>query len=254
MHMFVPAAVAPPPPAVVPLPGGEDILPPARAALKPIVGAASSSNCPFPHVELSPFSVVAEGPAPAGDDDNEDISVVAELSNPVVAAELAEYLKELIKPRKCVGIAAFVLFALVFRKRVRLWYRDVCEDIVERYAPWAVDYITEWATVQGVACKVHDGALRMCDPSLHDMNHWVAAWPCDEAWGFDADAFKDAEDEGLFRHYHCHGLRIERTECCDDCGPDTMSLMLGEERSLENRTEIRRKLVQFVKATEGTEH
>ena len=61
----------------------------------------------------------------------------------------------------------------------------------------------------------------------------------------------DEDDECLFRHYHSHGLHIERTECCDDCGPDTRSLMLGDERSLENRTEIRRKLVQFVDEHRG---
>ena len=61
----------------------------------------------------------------------------------------------------------------------------------------------------------------------------------------------DEEDERLFRHYHSYGLQIERTDCCDDCGLDTMSLMLGEERSLANRTEIRRKLVQFVKDHRG---
>ena len=42
--MFDPAAVAPPPPAVVPLPGGVDIPPPARAALEPIVGAAHAAS------------------------------------------------------------------------------------------------------------------------------------------------------------------------------------------------------------------
>ena len=93
----------------------------------------------------------------------------------------------------------------------------------------------------------------MCNPNRHghDMGHWVGAWPCDTEWAFGADAFMDEEDERLFRHYHSHGLQIERTECCDDCGPDTMSLMLGEERSLAKRTKIRRKLVQFVNDHRG---
>ena len=205
-------------------------------------------------MQLAPIlSAVVEVPALA-DDDTEDISVVAELSNPEVAAELATFMDHLLTPRRKVGIAAFVLFAFVFRKRVRIWYVDTSEDIVERYAPWANNYITEWATVNAVACKAAgDGLIRKSNPDRHgyDMNHWVGAWPCDETWTFGEDAFKDEEEEEMLIHYKSHGLQIERTECCDDCGPDTMSLMLGEERSLENRTEIRRKLVQFVNDNRG---
>ena len=55
----------------------------------------------------------------------------------------------------------------------------------------------------------------------------------------------DEEEREMIIHYRNLGLRIERTETFNDCGIDTMSLMLGEERTLANRTEIRRKLVQF---------
>ena len=132
--MSDPAAVAPPPPAVVPSPGGEGIPPPARAALEPVVGAAPSASVPLPPVPVGPFSVVAEIPDLA-DDDNEDISVVAELSNTQVAAELSHFMEHLLTPRRQMGIAAFVLFSIVFMKRVRIWYADTSEDIVARYAP-----------------------------------------------------------------------------------------------------------------------
>ena len=241
-------------PAVELLPGGIDIKSPERVQLEPIVGATPSSNCTLPPVQLPPIlSAVAEVPALA-DDDIEDISVVAELNNPEVAAELARFLEHLLTPRRKVGIAAFLLFALVFRKRVRIWYVDTSEDIVELYAPWAVNYITEWATVKAVACRVGEGGrLRKCNEYRHghDMTHWVGAWQCDETWTLNADEFKDDEDEEMLRHYHSRGLHIERTECRDDCGVDTMSLMLGEDRSLLNRTKIRRKLVRFVKRHRG---
>jgi hypothetical protein len=199
------------------------------------------------------LSAVVEVPALA-DDDTEDISVAAELSNPAVTADLAHFMEHLLTPRTKVGIAAFVLFALLFRKRVRIWYSDQSDEIVSRHAPWAVEYVTESTTVQVVACKLQEGGrLRKCDPDLHgqDMNHWVGAWPLDEALPVVAEAFLDEEDEETIRHYRLHGLQIERTDGCNDCGIDTMSLMLGEERSLENRTEIRRKLVQFLKDHRG---
>ena len=101
-----------------------------------------------------------------------------------------------------VGIAAFVLFAIVFRKRVRIWYVDESEDIVAKYAPWACKYITEWAEVQAVACTFQDGGLRLLDPSQHghDLNHWVGGWPCDEGWASDQDYFMDAADMAMFMH------------------------------------------------------
>ena len=83
-----------------------------------------------------------------------------------------------------------------------MWFLDEREDIVAKYAPWALDYITEWATVEAVACRCEGGALRMCDPngSGFDMRHWVGARPCDGAWPFGPDAFKDEGDKGLFTH------------------------------------------------------
>ena len=227
-----------------------DIPEAACQELSPIVGAASASSCPHSLMQLEPFSAVAELPAIA-DDTDADISIAHELFDPGGATELVAFLENLLRPRRMIGIAAFVLFALVYRLRVRIWYVDHSEDIVERYAPWAVDYITEWATVQAVACKVHDGRLRKCSDSLLDMGHWVGAYPNDGELSCGPEGFKDAEDEEFFKHYHDLGLQIERTECMDDCGIDTMSLMLGEERSLERRIEIRRKLVKFVIAHRG---
>ena len=252
IYLCSPAAVAPPPRAVVPLPGAVTIQPPARATLQPLVGAATSSNCPLPQLQLAPLSVGAAVPPPA-DEDNEDSSVVAELSNPQVAVELSYFLDQLLKPRRWVGIAAFVLFAIVFQKRVRIRYVDSPQDIVATYAPWAATYITEWATVNAVACKVSDGHLSMCDfdKSAFDMNHWVGACPCEGPEPFGAVALQDEKEQLFFTHYLSHRLRNERTEACGDCGLDTMSLMLGEKRSLETRTQIRRRLVQFVHRHRG---
>ena len=234
--------------------GSHDIPEPARAKLEPIVGAPPSSTGPHPPVQhASLLSAVAEL-AGVAEDDTEDISVVAELSNPGLAAELKEFMSNLLHPQRPLGIAAFILFSLVFQLRVRIWYVDTNQDIVATHAPWAVDYIPEWATVEAVGCKVGEGgSLRMSDPDRNgmDITHWVGAWPCDAAWAFDADAFMDDEDERMQRHYRAHGLQIERTECQDDCGIDTMSLMLGVERSLAKRTEIRRKLVEFVNNHKG---
>ena len=55
----------------------------------------------------------------------------------------------------------------------------------------------------------------------------------------------------MFKYYRSHGLQIEPMDCMDDCGIDTMSLMLGEYRTFPNRRAIRRKLVQFDQAHMG---
>ena len=104
-------------------------------------------------MQLAPIaSAVAEVPALV-DADTENTSVVAEPLHAAVAEELAQFLGELRRTRVPVGIAAFVLCALVYRKRFRIWYADTSADIVETYAPWAGAYITESATVDAVGCR-----------------------------------------------------------------------------------------------------
>ena len=110
----------------------------------------------------------------------------------MVAAGLAHFLNHLLTPHRKMGIAAVVLFAIVFRLRVTMWYADMSEGIVERYAHWAVVYIQEHTAGNAIACKVSDGHLSKCDPdkSGQDMTHWVGARPVCESWDDCAESEK----------------------------------------------------------------
>ena len=143
-----------PPPAAVPLPVGVAPSPLIRAPVMSISEAGLSIRCARERNRCL-------------------------LIPPHIERELSDYLKALAQPGTWCGIAAFVLFSLVYRKHVRICYGDREEELVNTYAPWAKEYITEHAPLHVVACKCDQGKLRLLNPNLHgrDMNHWVAAWP-----------------------------------------------------------------------------
>ena len=64
------------------------------------------------------------------EDANEEIEVVGELTNKTVAAEMNKFLVELGSERAYVGVSAFLIFALKYRLRVRVWYDKRSEDFV----------------------------------------------------------------------------------------------------------------------------
>ena len=73
---------------------------------------------------------------------------------------------------------------------------------MDRYAPWALEYITEHAALRVVACRCDEGKLRLLDPNRHgyDMNHWVGAWPIGYDWDFEENYFGDSKDRSFRKH------------------------------------------------------
>ena len=139
------AAVAPEPPPFVPAGGALCIPPPPeRAALRPIVAAKASNRPPEPPQQH----------ATVADEDEEDISVATGLTNPAVANELNTFMTQVsMADRKYVGIAAYLVFSFLYRKRVAIWFHGRRHDIVNECAPWAIPFITDMARKQKVMQK-----------------------------------------------------------------------------------------------------
>ena len=113
--------------------------------------------------------------------DDEAVAVPGGLTNTEVAAKVKRYVWELVQPSCCIGISAFVLFALRYRKRVTIWFDLEETDLLAAHAPWATTYITEAPPVCVISCRVvqgeSEGCLSLHGLDLHLMNHWVAGYP-----------------------------------------------------------------------------
>ena len=90
------------------------------------------------------FHLVTDPPAVAGTEDHGDETlVVGELYNESVAEDMNKFIKELAEVGADVGISAFLIFALKYRKHVRVWYDLRHGDLLHVYVPWAVDFISD---------------------------------------------------------------------------------------------------------------
>ena len=122
------AAAPPPAPRIVTAPSMEPTLgPPPRAALDVLPPGRPSNSTEL----VPPVAVFADIPAVAGDtakpdvdddgDGDSDVAVVAELTNPTIAEDLAAFLAKLGSTGQWIGISAFILFTLAFRVQVHIW-------------------------------------------------------------------------------------------------------------------------------------
>ena len=182
--------------------------------------------------------------------DDEVVAVTA-LENAQVAKEMNAFLVGLQAQRSYVGVSAFLIFALRYRVRVRVWYGTQCEDLVEAYAPWAKDVISEHALCHAVACKLKDGGLEVVDNAQH-INHWVASFPVgidsSPSSGISHTSLGEGDSEvttWFFATYLSLSLHIVKTIADGDCGLDVMCLMLGWERSMRTRQKLRSDLCAF---------
>ena len=131
--------LGPYPPPLVPLACGIAIPPPGRGTLNPVLAAPACSA-----------TALALQSCTSAADTDEEVTVVTELNNPQLASELSIFIADLQAPGRDVGIAAFLLFSFVFKLRVAVWFGVTRHDIVGEYAPWANEWVTEWATVEAV--------------------------------------------------------------------------------------------------------
>ena len=154
-------AVAPPPPPFVPPASVCLPAPPGRATLQPVKAA-------------NPTTLPQQPPKTSANKDDGGCSVVTELKDPVVAKELSDFMTELLTDGQYTGIAAFVLFSIVFKRRVAIWNHNERRDIINDYASWANDFVTRWAVIEVISCKGHGGNIYSHHDQVHTMNHWVA--------------------------------------------------------------------------------
>ena len=221
-------ALAPAPsPAFLPGEGGQDVLPPGRAALLPIPPVVPCDlRVPVP-------PATSKKPAVAGpeDSDDEPIFVDSGLTNPILAAKMVPFLDSMLDIGANVGIAAFVDFAFRYQLQVHVWIQDQCWDVVKEYAPWAVGFINHRPIYDAISCRVSPKeGLSLHDHDMSKMNHWVVAIGFDREDSSTVDRTREdgTESEELFFGLYLSLQRlVVKTIADGDCALDAMCLMLG---------------------------
>ena len=121
---------------------------------------------------------ISKTPAVVGQESSVDEPILLDtgLTNPDVAEELGKFLFSMQDDGRYVGIAAFVLFALRYRLRVRAWFGDNQRDLVNEFVPWANEFITDSPLFDAVSCATSGTeGLTFHGHELMSMNHWVAS-------------------------------------------------------------------------------
>ena len=199
-------------------------------------------------------------PAVAGAEDHGgEVVAVGDLFNESVAKDINAFLLDLTGEGRTgesryVGASAFLIFALKYRLRVRVWYGLRCEDLLAVHAPWANTAISNNALCHAVCCHIREGGvLAEIENEAQNTNHWVAAYPegghvPNLGEGGPVLSLGEGESEvtaTFCAKYLSVELHIAKTVADGDCGLDVMCLMLAWKRSKLNRDLLRLELAAF---------
>ena len=98
-----------------------------------------------------------------------------------IDAALLRLAREIRQPRAYVGYSAFVLMGLLKRCQPWAWEGSVCFNLLQRFAPWAIQHCTRVTLVSAIGCALvgRAGGSVECAPiseehPLHKMSHFVA--------------------------------------------------------------------------------
>lgn len=169
-------------------------------------------------------------------------SVLDDSNSPL--AKMMSLAREIRKPRAYVGYAAFLLLALKKRCHVFIWEGSHRVNLLEVFAPWAVDSCLNMLTVDAILCKYTPG--HHCkqvsdDCPIDNCNHYVAGLSIDHQHG------EILRSESSFEAFYLNcNLAVVYTIADGDCGLDVMCLMCGLEREAHTRNLLRQELSNFL--------
>ena len=152
-------------------------------------------------------------------------------------------------PRTYVGYSAFVLFALRYKTRLRVWEGTNCIDLLKVFAPWAIDDKTKTAFADAVACALcavagggRANLVAISDEHpLYQCRHFVAATQTDTAVAEDEVCASDFE-----QLYASKGVWLLGTVLDGDCAIDVMTQMAGLPSTYGARCEVRRNISDYL--------
>ena len=183
-------------------------------------------------------------------DDLEDVVPVGEITNADLARQMAAFIEGLQQKFAYIGVSVFLLLALLRRIRLFVWYGLRRVDIVQEYAAWASDAITDETQFEAIGCILSaddvagEKTLRFPEDA-RDVNHWVAcvrvAGSHDDGPPALADSSSDNTRTFAAIYLSVNYIVLE-TIADGSCGLDVMCLMLGRKREKAVRQALRWEL------------
>ena len=148
--------------------------------------------------------------------------------------KLLELSRQIRTDRTYIGHSAFILMALLKGVRPYVWEGDSRVDLLEAYAPWALERCTTAVAVDGVCvCSAEEGVWAPVDTKnpLHKCRHFMAAAYVEASLG--------ASENALEQFYQSMGVVLLGTVVDGDCGIDVMCNMLNLSPTLCSRSRLR---------------
>ena len=229
------------PPPACPPPAPELALPecPSSAPLRPRHAAA--------HLPCEQLAAVAAAnpPEPLG---GRGEVASTQLAESRVLAKLLGLARDIRRPRVYVGYSFFLCFCLCRQRRAYFWEGEQRIDILEVYAPWALERCTAVCAVDGVCCclaPADEGgeAAMMPVSETHPLDmcrHFLAAVRM--AGG------ACSRGPGLQGFYNNIGVAVLGTVMDGDCGIDVACQMLGLPQTIEQRAAVREEVSDYLLA------
>jgi len=179
--------------------------------------------------------------------DDNDVNAAAVAVTAAVAAKcridaaLLRLAREIRKPRAYTGYSAFVLMALRMKCQPCVWEGSTFFNLVNTYAPWAMEECTQKPHVLAIPCALmpKTGGSVECVPispenPLSQTRHFVAGLPVPVS-----DTAVAAQTPRFEVFYAALGVSPLPTICDGDCAWDIMTMMLGQPQNLTTRSALR---------------
>jgi hypothetical protein len=155
--------------------------------------------------------------------------------------------REIRKPKAYVGYSAFILMGLLKKCRPCAWEGSSFIDLLEVFAPWALEHCTAPCPVRTIPCALvaqADGSVELAPISeehpLSRTCHFVAGHAVPES------AAVAAEDCSFRTLYASLGVSIMISVLDGDCALDVMTMMLGIPPCYQARSNLRRELSDYL--------
>ena len=159
--------------------------------------------------------------------------------------------REIRRARQYVGYFGFLAFALMEKVTVFMWEGTNRFNLVELFAPWATAHCNKQVVAEGIFCRFSPGgcyAVSEANP-LNLCGHYVVGIPVESSTVVAqlAEDLSLSEDAVTFETFYLtFGMAVRYTIADGDCALDAMRIMLGEERTFDNRLKLREKLHDFL--------
>ena len=210
-------------------------------------------HCIHPAAPMPPD---LDPPQPQSGESATAVAVTAVLPSPVAAkhrieSKLLALAREIRRPRAYVGYSAFILMGLLKKQRPCVWEGTNFIDLLQVFAPWALESCTSTFPMTAIACTLiaqSGGGVELapiCEQyPLVRTGHFVA--------GIDMPVYEVTEPTCSFESlYASIGVACVATVVDGDCGLDVMTMMLGIAASFSARKDLRIEISDYLIARIG---